>query len=76
MIKEEKKKLPVELNESIAPLFDCLEDRTADVRKNANSVVPFIMAHTGFEAMTKEASKLSVSCISFLDTVKHLQQLL
>jgi len=61
ILPEEKKKLPVELNESIAPLFVCLEDRNADVRKNAQAIVPLIMAHTGYEAMAKVANKLEAT---------------
>ena len=62
-MKEEKKKLPVELQESIPPLLSCLEDRNADLRKNAQAVVPLIMAHTGFEAMAKAAGKSDVSFV-------------
>ena len=60
ILPEEKKKLPVEINESITPLFGCLEDRNADVRKYAQAVLPLVMAHTGYEAMAKAANKLEV----------------
>ena len=60
ILPEEKKKLPVELNESILPLFASLEDRNADVRKYAQAVLPLMMAHTGYEAMAKATSKLEV----------------
>ena len=61
ILKLEKKKLPADLQESIPALFGCLEDRNAEVRKNAQAVLPLVMAHTGFEPMAKAANKLEVS---------------
>ncbi len=65
----EKKKLPNELYESIPPLLECLEDRSADVRKSAHAVVPLVMAHTGFEPLSREANKLVVSIFRIFHSV-------
>eukprot|EP00795_Rhopilema_esculentum_P011233 gene11233-21420_t len=61
ILKLETKKLPADLLESIPALFGCLEDRNAEVRKNAQAVLPLVMAHTGFEPMAKAANKLEAS---------------
>ena len=55
------KKLGPELNLCIPYVFACLEDRNADVRKKADEAVLPFMIHTGYEAMTRQASKLKVS---------------
>ena len=60
-----EKKLPAELKDCIPPLYTSLEDRSPDVRKAAQAVVPCIMAHVGYDAMSKATGKLDVS-ISFL----------
>lgn len=56
-----EKKLPAELKDCIPPLFCSLEDRNPDVRKAAQAVVPLMMAHVGFESMSKATSKLDPS---------------
>lgn len=42
-------------------LYTNLEDRNADVRKNAQEAVFGIMLHTSYEAMSKQTEKLKVS---------------
>ena len=44
----------------MAPLYSCLEDRSGDVRKKAQAVVPVMMQHVGWDAMSKQANKLKV----------------
>ena len=50
-----------ELKDCILPLFSCLEDRSGDVRKAAQAVVPLMMAHVGYDSMSKATGKLDVS---------------
>ena len=54
-------KLPAEVQSLIPPLFVCLEDRSADVRKKAQGVVPVLMALVGYDAMLHHTGKLKVS---------------
>lgn len=56
-----EKNLPKELVAIVAPLYSCLEDRSGDVRKKAQAVVPLMMQHVGWDAMSKQANKLKVS---------------
>lgn len=42
-------------------LYSNLEDRNADVRKNAQEAVLGIMMHTSYEAMAKQTEKLKVN---------------
>ena len=44
----------------MGPLYSCLEDRSGDVRKKAQAVVPVMMQHVGWDAMSKQANKLKV----------------
>ena len=65
----ESGKLPAEVSLVIPPLYSCLEDRSGEVRKKANTTVPVLMAKIGYEVMAKEAAKLKVcgltmSCLS------------
>ena len=54
-------KLPrEEMIQIIAPLYACLEDRSGDVRKKAQSVVPLMMQHVGWDTMSKQVGKLKV----------------
>ncbi|XP_015769974.1 PREDICTED: cytoskeleton-associated protein 5-like [Acropora digitifera] len=53
-----EKNLPKELVATVAPLYSCLEDRSGDVRKKAQAVVPLMMQHVGWDAMSKQANKL------------------
>jgi len=53
-----EKNLPKELVALVAPLYSCLEDRSGDVRKKAQAVVPLMMQHVGWDAMSKQANKL------------------
>ena len=55
-----EKNLPKELVAIVAPLYSCLNDRSGDVRKKAQAVVPLMMQHVGWDAMSKQANKLKV----------------
>ncbi len=44
----------------IHPVLMALEDRSADVRKKAQAVVPHLMVHVGYDAMLKTSGKLQV----------------
>ena len=59
-----EKNLPPSLVAVVAPLYSCLEDRSGDVRKKAQAVVPLMMQHVGWDTMSKQANKLKVK---FLD---------
>ena len=63
-----EKNLPKELVAIVAPLYSCLEDRSGDVRKKAQAVVPLMMQHVGWDAMSKQANKLKVRFLGL-----HLQ---
>ncbi|KXJ05818.1 Cytoskeleton-associated protein 5 [Exaiptasia diaphana] len=56
----QEKNLPSSLVTIVPPLYSCLEDRSGDVRKKAQAVVPCMMAHLGFDTMNKQANKLKV----------------
>ncbi|KAJ7391009.1 hypothetical protein OS493_021029 [Desmophyllum pertusum] len=53
-----EKNLPSSLVAIVAPLYSCLEDRSVDVRKKGQAVVPLMMQHVGWDAMSKQANKL------------------
>ena len=55
-----EKNLPSTLVAVVAPLYSCLEDRSGDVRKKAQAVVPVMMQHVGWDTMVKQANKLKV----------------
>ncbi|KAM4603075.1 cytoskeleton-associated protein 5-like [Polymixia lowei] len=50
--------VPSDLQLCMAPLYTCLEDRNADVRKKAQDALPAFMTHLGFDKMNKAAGKL------------------
>ena len=55
-------KLPSpEVTTIIGPLYSTLEDRSGDVRKKAQVVLPLFMAHVSYDTMLKHAGKLKVS---------------
>lgn len=49
-----------ELMICIPHLYSNLEDRNADVRKNAQEAVLGVMMHTSYETMAKQTEKLKV----------------
>ncbi len=53
-------KLPSETQSVIHPVLVALEDRSAEVRKKAQAVVPLLMTHVGYDAMLKTSGKLQV----------------
>jgi len=52
--------VPSDLALCLPPLYSCLEDRNADVRKKAQDALPVFMTHLGFDKMNKAAGKLKV----------------
>ena len=60
-----EKNLTKDLVTLVVPLFSCLEDRSGDVRKKAQAVVPLMMQHVGWDAMSKQANKLKVTNLRF-----------
>ncbi len=53
-------KLSPEVSLIVPPLFACVEDRSGEVRKKAQAVVPLVMAKVGYDTMMKHTSKLKV----------------
>ncbi|XP_030845166.1 cytoskeleton-associated protein 5-A isoform X3 [Strongylocentrotus purpuratus] len=53
--------LPSELSQCVPHLLAGLEDRSADVRKNATAVLPLFMMHLTYEKMVKMTGKLKAS---------------
>ena len=53
-------KLPPEISSLIPVLLSCLEDRSADVRKKGQAVLPLLMVQVGYDAMIKHTNKLKV----------------
>ena len=53
-------KLPTEINNIVQPVYGCLEDRSSDVRKKAQSVLPLLMVPVGYDVMLKHTGKLKV----------------
>lgn len=51
-------KLPTETQTLVNPLFICLEDRSAEVRKKAQALIPLLMVHVGYDFMLKVSGKL------------------
>ena len=54
------KLLSPEVTGIIAPLYSALEDRSGDVRKKAQVVLPLFMAHVSYDTMLKQTGKLKV----------------
>ena len=52
--------VPSDLALCVLPLYACLEDRNADVRKKAQEALPTFMMHLGFDKMNKATGKLKV----------------
>ena len=48
----------LDLQPWVAPVVSCLEDRNGDVRKGAQTVLPFIIAGVGFDRVMRETSSL------------------
>ncbi|RCH82175.1 stu2 protein, partial [Rhizopus azygosporus] len=45
----------------ISPLFSCLQDRNADVRKAAQTFLPLLVSLVGYDAVCRKASELKAS---------------
>uniref|UniRef100_A0A671SXN6 Cytoskeleton-associated protein 5-like n=1 Tax=Sinocyclocheilus anshuiensis TaxID=1608454 RepID=A0A671SXN6_9TELE len=50
--------VPADLMLCVPHLYACLEDRSGDVRKKAQDVLPTFMMHLGYEKMSKATGKL------------------
>ncbi len=48
----------LDLNEWVAPVIACLEDRSVDVRKAAQSVLPVIVGQVGFDKVMQQTNSL------------------
>ncbi|KAE8606436.1 hypothetical protein XENTR_v10010735 [Xenopus tropicalis] len=53
--------VPSDLQLCLPYLYNCLEDRNADVRKKSQEALPMFMMHIGFEKMSKATTKLKPS---------------
>ena len=53
-------KLPAEFPSIVPPLLSCLEDRSGEVRKHSQTVLPLVMARVGYEGMVRQTGKLKV----------------
>lgn len=51
-------KLPPEIQSIIPSFFACLEDRSADVRKKAQTFLPVLAAKVGYDTLLKQTAKL------------------
>jgi len=56
-------KLPSELSLVVPLVFASLEDRSPDVRKAAQLLLPPLTQHVGYDSMMKQAGRLKV-CIN------------
>ena len=45
----------------VPPLYLCLEDRSGEVRKKAQALLPLMVARLGFDAMLKHTARLKVN---------------
>lgn len=71
------KSFPREELISIIPhLYSNLEDRSADVRKNAQEAVLGVMLHLGYESMLKQTEKLKVCIFHFSQLLCRLSRAL
>ncbi|XP_043083579.1 cytoskeleton-associated protein 5 isoform X3 [Puntigrus tetrazona] len=50
--------VPADLMLCVPHLYNCLEDRSGDVRKKAQDALPTFMMHLGYEKMSKATGKL------------------
>ena len=53
-------KLPNELSAIIPLVYASLEDRSPDVRKSAQLLIPSLMQHISYDVMVKQTGKLKV----------------
>lgn len=56
--KENPPTATTDLSDLSTPTVMCLEDRTADVRKAAQAVLPFLIENVGYDAIVKETNPL------------------
>eukprot|EP00731_Ephydatia_muelleri_P025904 Em0018g4a len=50
-------KLPAEIQTIIVPFFGCLEDRSAEVRKKAQTFLPVLAAKVGYDTLLKQTTR-------------------
>jgi cytoskeleton-associated protein 5 len=63
------KKLPPELKALISPLYTCLEDRNADVRAAAQSLIEPLMSHVGPNEMLRVMGKAKPSSVTVIQPI-------
>jgi cytoskeleton-associated protein 5 len=56
--KEHPPTLSNHLSDFSAPIILCLDDRSADVRKAAQAVLPYLIQNVGYDALVKETNPL------------------
>ncbi|CAG7849449.1 Spindle pole body component alp14 AltName: Full=Altered polarity protein 14 [Serendipita indica DSM 11827] len=56
--KEHPPTTPNSLSELSAPTVLCLDDRSADVRKSAQALLPYLIQNVGYDAIVKETNPL------------------
>lgn len=57
-VKEERNASKFDFSGMISPLFSCLQDRNADVRKAAQASLPELIAVVGYDAVSSKISEL------------------
>ncbi|OAD02874.1 hypothetical protein MUCCIDRAFT_142534 [Mucor lusitanicus CBS 277.49] len=60
-IKDEPDAAKFDLSGMISPLFSCLQDRNADVRKAAQSALPELISVVGYDAVASKTSELKAA---------------
>lgn len=60
-IKEEPDAAKFDFSGMISPLFSCLQDRNADVRKAAQSALPELISVVGYDAVASKTSELKAA---------------
>ena len=61
----------LDLNPFAGPVVACLDDKSGDVRKGAQTVLPFLMSTVGYNALVKETNNLKpASRSTVLQTLK------
>lgn len=63
------KKLPPELKAIIGPVYTCLEDRSQDVRVQAQALIEPLMAHVGPNEMLRVMQKAKASSVTVIQPI-------
>ncbi|KAL1917720.1 uncharacterized protein VTP21DRAFT_3554 [Calcarisporiella thermophila] len=74
-IQDKGGKLP-DLTPMVQVMFQCLQDRTGDVRKGAQACLPFVVMSAGYDYVMRSTSNLKgaskQTIMPFLEAVRHL----